>query len=1548
MKKKIAILLSVILLIVGAVVTATVALAEDAEAQTITISYMKESNTTSDTTSLDTVAYTDGKQIVGVGESFTLPTTANDSYAGKEGFQLVWYTEDGRTYKAGETVSFDKDTKLFRCVAKECYTMTEVNYAMDNDSTAAILMADISTNSSITVRNQGQSVLILNGFTLNISKNGAIMGSQRSGKYIYGEGTINAVNPDGKLGNYYFFQDQSHGYNGHLNKTVIGRDVVINAPNFWMGNDGDGSSNNHYPWTRIYGTVNFYGFLTVGNLNNRAPFVEIFDTASVTISGPQLFKDNAWRANNKYSFNSQSFELRIYGGTFNLPAEAVNQSFWTNDYTENYVDGSVSYYNYGLDKNTADVIKIFGGTFNVAGGGMPAIADYLTVDFIGSIPSGGNGLVANSNDSTYHVAYMNRPGYKLVFAKYTEGTPAKLTVTDYIDGSLTGTYYYTTTKGTIVKTDSYDSKEITSNTIESIVVYNEDQTTVTDKFSLSFGMSGAVMFSNAIMQKDYKLQANGDSYLVVPAGCDHSYVETVVKATCQTQGSVTRTCSLCGHSTTTVTENKGTHVYTVVNDVVATLTTLGTKTFKCSECNETVEKIYTVDPSSLEIPVTIRNDDGTFENITALASDIFEFATSGIEGAYVYSVSAIKAFGDYNIRNIYGITIPKGILYVNITTHNVEKYQNVEYGLVNLTVAEGAKVEFSNIGNLRKIETIVVGKDADVLFGPSCSYFNPNNERRDMQKIATIDLSAGNHTVKFMSYAFESRKTITTLKLGENANYDFGYGCFRYCKIAELNLPATSSYVFEGESFRETSITTLKLPDGIDLTFGTNAFFKCTALTSVEFGENATYVIGSGCFRYSPIPKVVLAPNSTYTIGSQAFINTELTELDMSAGNMTVMFENSAFNCWLDNKLYCNLSTIKFGENSSYRINESSLNDVTFTSLKLAPNSSYTFKRFCINGTPNKTDFAEIDASADNITVVFEGEAFRDKKGLVSLKINGKNSSYQFNGSSFYATSITELVLGENSTYVFEGNAFNSSTPITSIDASAKGVNVNFKQNAFNGKSTLETLLINGENGTYIFGYESFKGVAVKALTLGAGSSYDFARYTFSNCKVESLDATASNVNAIFNQEAFRSMSALTYLAFGENSTYVIGNSAFNATNPVNDIVFSNTSTFEIGQEAFKDTDFASVKFEDNCNVTFKGNSAFYNCLAKELYIGKNITANNYPFRNFKYAEKITIMDGVVCNNEYYFENAGSADFATPLVVYNHSTDFAFNKGAFKNCDGIVLYTITENIGTRTDVFSDCSDGSNYKAWTVVLGIPHALVEGQADPTCTLNGGTIWVAADCGCGIEYREELNINVYENKHNIKVDTEPTRVDNYPVSPILALGHLQGEFVTIVYPNGYLSVGSALYNCERCMNAEGNYEKEVAPLMTCLGYSVSEFGDTMSITQGYSINVDAYNAYKEICPSLTYGIVAKVNVAGEAISPLTVSNGVIDVASGAYYADLAAVVDDYIDVKIKGISEKTMDSVIVLCAYIYDGTEIRYADSGVLSNTVVGISYNSALIQ
>ncbi|MBR2943716.1 MAG: leucine-rich repeat protein [Clostridia bacterium] len=1563
MKKRISLILVAILLLVNVFALSITAFAEEvsAEDKTITISYMNDQNTTSDTTSLDTGAYSGGKQTVKAGEKFTLPTTSSHAYAGKEGFQLVWYTENGRTYKAGETVSFTEDTKLFRCVAKECYTIAEVNYAMTNDSSSAILMADIDTNSGISVWNQGQSVLILNGFSITITKNsGSFMGSQRSGKHIYGEGTINAVNPDGKLGEYYFFQDQSHGYNGSANRTVIGVDVTINCPTMWLGSDGDGSCNNHYPWTRVYGTVNCYGLYNISNLNNRAPFTEIYEGANVTINGPTLYKEKTWRTNNKYTFNSQAFDLVIYGGTFNLPAEAATEAFWTNDNLEDYVvDEKDYYYNYGLTKNTKDNIKIFGGSFVLPENATPAISDYLTNDWLGTIPSGGDGLYANKNTSTYHVAYGIRPAYKLAFEKYTiaEGAYGKLTVTDYIDGSLSGTYYYQMTQGTIVFTDAYNSSEVTQNTISSLKAYEklEDGTyVVTNKFELDFGMGGAVLFKNNITSADNKLQnfeANNSIYqTVVPASCEHNFTGAPVDATCEHSAYADYNCTVCKHNVYFSWGEKLGHDYVLGEHTVATLTSLGSKSYACANCGDSRTTPYSLDPTSLEIPVIIRNDDGTFENITVLASDIFDFSTSGSNGDYIYTLSAIKKFGDYNIRNIYGITIPQGILYINITTHNYEKYSNVEYGVSVLTIAEGAKVDIQNIGNLRKVEKIVVEKNTDVVFSSSCSYYNPSNEKRNMQLINTIDLSAGNHSVKFMSYAFDGRSTLTTLKLGENANYDFsGYGCFQYCKITELNLPTSNTYLqFGGMAFRENAFTTLTFPDNLDLSFS-DTFYNCKSLTSVKFGENSTYVIGNNCFRYSPIAKVVFAPNSTYTVGSQAFINSSLTEVDASAGNISLTLNGSAFNCWMDNKLYCTLTSFKFGENSTYVINESALSDTTITKLVLAPNSSYTFKRYCINGGDNKANFAEVDASVDNITVVFEGDAFRDKAGLTTLKINGKNSSYTFNGSSFYNTKITEVTLGEGSTYIFN-DCFNGPTKIEKIDASADNLNVTVNNYGF-GKASLTTLLINGKNGTYTFNNEAFRGSSITELVLGEGSTYTFNSGCFSSTNnLTKFDASASNITATFGNDIFNGKSKLEYVNFGENSTYVFGYRAFYNTNPVNDIVFYSNSTYSFGQEVFVNADFNSIKFEDNVNVTFTGQKAFQYVTAVSLYLGNNFEIDNLPFCDMKYLEKIVIMDGVHFKDnqaeQWTFSSAGSADFSTPLVVYNHSFDMLFAQNMFNDSDGIVLYTVTDNIGTRTDVFSNCSDGSGYKAWTVYLGIPHPMVEGLiSNPTCDEEGITGWVSDEnyCNCGFKITETMVVNKYENVHNITEATTPSDTTTYTVSIAPAWGHDYGvespvRIDWIYVDNNYFANAKNKHTCTVCGEDYLGKDIENSALFTAKGMTLPE---NVKDSLGHAIIVNtsaiqAYNEYRGVGNEIKYGVVA--GIADASASPVTSSGKANGNAVVAGFENTNYTI---LQIRINNIDNPTQG--LYLSAYVIIDDTVSYLHNGTVNEKAVTVTLN-----
>ena len=669
MKKR---LFAIAFALIAILLLGVIAIANEAEAKDITISYMKSQDTTSDTTSLDKVAHADGKITVKAGEKLTLPVTADNTYVGQEGFQLIWYTEDGRTYKAGEEVSFDKNTKLFRCVAKECYTIADVNYAMTNESKAAILMADITTGVGIDVKDQDMSALILNGYTINMTRNGDIIGNQRSGKQILGEGTLNVTSADGNVGSHYVFNCQGHGYNGTKNKAVVGRDVTINAPDFWLASDWDGT-NPHYPWIRIYGNIDVYGIMTSSAGPTRTQLIEIYENSVVKINGPTFNRSNQYSSNTQYYYNNHQIQIRIYGGTFYLPAEAENLSFWTDDYTEEYMVGNVKYTPRELTEANKDIIKISGGSFVLPDNKVPAIASFLTEDTVFMMHTGGNGLVTNNNVSTFLVPFHNRTFYKFSFEKYSDTAPGKLKVTDF-DGNVTE-YRYTVTK-------TEDGKALASITVyEATVKDNGDGTTttvyetVTDDFVLTQGVN-LIEFKNDVTSKDYKLQnleANDLVYqTVVPADCEHSFDGKPVDADCNHSAYADYNCTRCGHNVYFSWGEKLEHNYVLGEHIEATLTSLGSKSYTCSLCGAVKASPYSLDPTSLEIPVKIKNDDGTFEEITVLASTIFEFATSGSDGDYIYTLTGIKAFDDYKIRNIYGITIPKGILYINILTHNEE------------------------------------------------------------------------------------------------------------------------------------------------------------------------------------------------------------------------------------------------------------------------------------------------------------------------------------------------------------------------------------------------------------------------------------------------------------------------------------------------------------------------------------------------------------------------------------------------------------------------------------------------------------------------------------------------------------------------------------------------------------------------------------------------------------------------------------------------------------------------------------------------------------
>ena len=343
-------------------------------------------------------------------------------------------------------------------------------------------------------------------------------------------------------------------------------------------------------------------------------------------------------------------------------------------------------------------------------------------------------------------------------------------------------------------------------------------------------------------------------------------------------------------------------------------------------------------------------------------------------------------------------------------------------------------------------------------------------------------------------------------------------------------------------------------------------------------------------------------------------------------------------------------------------------------------------------------------------------------------------------------------------------------------------------------------------------------------------------------------------------------------------------------------------------------------------------------------------------------------MDGVTHASEYEFENSGSADFTTPFVVYNHSTDLVFNKGLFNNCDGIVLYTITDNIGTRNDVFVNCgdvtTDNGTIPAWTVILGLPHALVKDQIDPTCTEVGGEIWVGDGCPCGLVIATETTVNVYEKKHNITSSTEFARQDTYTVDIIDALGHDKVDLIEIIYASDikFFGKGDGHYTCSRCEDIAIEKE-EFAPIFKFLGVSHSEAGEvTNAIIQGFMVDREIQAIYNEHTENdiVGYGLVAGTVLAlGENAEIFDIEGNVNNSKAGVVNISARQESSDVFEMRVAGLDgtveigdgEKIdLAKIQIYCCGYYlvkelNGVASYYANNGVVTETLSGaVDYES----
>lgn len=152
-------------------------------------------------------------------------------------------------------------------------------------------------------------------------------------------------------------------------------------------------------------------------------------------------------------------------------------------------------------------------------------------------------------------------------------------------------------------------------------------------------------------------------------------------------------------------------------------------------------------------------------------------------------------------------------------------------------------------------------------------------------------------------------------------------------------------------------------------------------------------------------------------------------------------------------------------------------------------------------------------------------------------------------------------------------------------------------------------------------------------------------------------------------------------------------------------------------------------------------------------------------------------------------------------------------------------------------------------------------------------------------------------------------------------------------------YFEMGFETIVCAFCQATKNSDVATAQPLFIWKGYTVSTFGDTFSMAQGFAINKEAVEKYKELVPDFEFGLIAAGNKSenGDAFCPEL---------SGDLCIPQSKIAHDYFDIKITGISDELASKKIVFCAYVKTGDKVYYLDNQATSEAVTGISYYEVL--